>query len=117
MTKFLSYENWLEIEGGLKEHMIFTEIGKKLSRNRTTITKENRNYSIEQKTGYGSFLRNTCKYRKSCKMGAGQMIVSIHWFHPAESANCFVTVTVGSLRRKCVHTGSNHPMSVTLVAK
>ncbi len=30
MTKFSNYEDRLEIESGLKEHMSFTEIGKKL---------------------------------------------------------------------------------------
>ena len=61
MAKFLNYEDRLEIESGLKEHMTFTELGEKLGRDRTTITKEIRNYSIEQDTGYGSYPHNTCK--------------------------------------------------------
>ena len=40
MAKFLNYEDRLEIESGLKEHMTFTELGEKLGRDRTTITKE-----------------------------------------------------------------------------
>lgn len=67
MAKFLNYEDRLEIESGLKEHMSFTEIGKKLGRDRTTITKEVRNYSVEQCTGYSVFPHNTCKYRKGCR--------------------------------------------------
>ena len=67
MAKFLNYEDRLEIESGLKEHMTFTELGEKLGRDRTTITKEIRNYSIEQDTGYGGYPHNTCKYRKACK--------------------------------------------------
>ena len=67
MAKFLNYEDRLEIESGLKEHMTFTEIGKKLGRDRTTITKEIRNYSVEQDTGYSIYPHNTCKYRKTCK--------------------------------------------------
>ena len=67
MAKFLNYEDRLEIESGLKEHMTFTELGEKLGRDRTTITKEIRNYSIEQDTGYGSYPHNTCKYKKTCK--------------------------------------------------
>lgn len=55
MAKFLSYEDRLEIQNGLKEHLTFTEIGKKLGRDRTTITKEVRNYSVEQDTGYSVF--------------------------------------------------------------
>ena len=30
MAKFLNYEDRLEIESGLKEHMTFTELGEKL---------------------------------------------------------------------------------------
>lgn len=67
MAKFLNYDDRLEIENGLKEHMSFTEIGKKIGRDRTTISKEVRIYSIEQFTGYGVFAYNTCKYRKKCK--------------------------------------------------
>mgnify|MGYP001066605431 CR=1 FL=1 len=68
MAKFLSYEDRLEIQNGLKEHLTFTEIGKKLGRDRTTITKEVRNYSVEQDTGYSVFPPlNTCKYRKGCR--------------------------------------------------
>ncbi|WP_353738547.1 helix-turn-helix domain-containing protein, partial [Faecalibaculum rodentium] len=51
MAKFLSYEDRLEIQNGLREHLTFTEIGKRLGRDRTTITKEVRNYSLEQDTG------------------------------------------------------------------
>ena len=40
MAKFLNYEDRLDIESGLKEHMTFTELGEKLGRDRTTITKE-----------------------------------------------------------------------------
>ena len=32
MAKFLNYEDRLEIESGLKEHMTFTELGEKLGR-------------------------------------------------------------------------------------
>lgn len=52
MAKFLSYEDRLEIESGLKEDLTFSEIGNKLGRDRTTITKEVRNYAVEQCTEY-----------------------------------------------------------------
>ena len=117
MAKFLNYEDRLEIETGLKEHMTFTEIGKKLSRDRTTITKEIRNYSVERDTGYGVFPHNTCKYRKGCrrKKYAGHMNVSIHWFQPADSVNCYVTATVNTLRKKYVPTASSRHMYATAV--
>jgi len=67
MAKFLTYESRLEIEAGLREHLTFTEIGTKLLRDRTTISKEVRLYSVEQCTGYSVFPHNTCKYRKECK--------------------------------------------------
>lgn len=67
MAKFLSYEDRQEIEKGLKEHQNFTEIGESPGRDRTTITKEIRNYSVEQDTGYSVFPHNTCKYRKGCR--------------------------------------------------
>lgn len=67
MAKFLSYENRLEIESALKEDLTFTEMGKKLRRDRTTITKEIRNYAVEQCTGYSVYPHNVCKYRKGCK--------------------------------------------------
>ena len=67
MAKFLNYEDRLEIESLLKEHRSFTEIGRELGRDRTTITKEVRNYSVERCTGYGSYPHNTCKYRKGCR--------------------------------------------------
>ncbi len=67
MAKFLRYEDRLEIEGALKEQMSFTEIGKKLGRDRTTIAKEIRNYSGEQYSGYSIYPHNICKYRKECR--------------------------------------------------
>lgn len=67
MAKFLGYEDRLEIESGLKEHLSFTELGEKLGRDRTTIAKEIKSYSVEKCTGYGAFPHNTCKHRKSCK--------------------------------------------------
>lgn len=47
--------------------MTFTDIGKKLGRDKTIITKEIRNYLVEQDTGYSIYPHNTCKYRKTCK--------------------------------------------------
>ena len=119
MAKFLNYEDRLEIQSGLNEHLTFTQIGEKLSRDRTTITKEIRNYSVEQDTGYGNYPHNTCKYRKGCrrKRCAGQMTVSIPWLRSVSSVNCSVTDTVSSLRRKCAPTVLSRLMSATDAAK
>lgn len=67
MAKFLSYEDRLMIESYLKENKTFTEIGKTLGRDRTTIAKEVKNYAIEQCTGYSSYPHNVCKHRKTCR--------------------------------------------------
>lgn len=55
MAKFLTYEDRLEIESGLKEDLSFTELGIKLERNRTTIAKEIKLYSQEQCSGYSVY--------------------------------------------------------------
>ena len=67
MAKFLNYEERLDIEKGLKEHLAFAEIGRMLKRDRTTISKEIRNYAEEKREGSSSYPHNTCKFRKSCK--------------------------------------------------
>ncbi len=74
-------------EQRVKEHLTFTEIGKRLGRDRTTITKEVRNYSVEQDTGYSVFAHNICKYRKGCR------------------------------RKKVCTTASSHPMCATDVGR
>lgn len=51
MSKFLTYEDRLEIAGGLKEHQSFGTIGRSLGKDRTTIAKEIRRYSHEKKSG------------------------------------------------------------------
>ena len=40
MSAYLTYEDRLEIEAGLKEHKTFGEIGRQLGKYRTTIAKE-----------------------------------------------------------------------------
>ena len=41
MSAYLTYEDRLEIEAGLKEHKTFGEIGRQLGKNRTTIAQGN----------------------------------------------------------------------------
>ncbi len=115
MAKFLSYEDRLEIESSLKAHMTFTEIGRRLGRDRTTITKEVRNYSVEQDTGYSVFPHNTCKYRKGCrrKKYAEQRTVNIRSYPSANSVDPSVTVTVNSMKKRYACTVLNRLMPVT----
>ena len=119
MAKFLGYEDRLEIQNGLKEHLTFTEIGKRLGRDRTTITKEVRNYSVEQDTGYSVFPHNTCKYRKGCrrKKVCGIQECKHPLCRPAGSVNLSVTGTADSMRKKYAPTVSSRPMCATAVAK
>ena len=70
-------------EQRVKEHLTFTEIGKRLGRDRTAITKEVRNYSVEQDTGYSVFAHNICKYRKGCR----RKKVFTHRFKPPYVCN------------------------------
>lgn len=67
MAQFLKYDDRLEIEKGLKEYLSFAEIGRRLGRDRTTISKEIRNYAVTQCTGSGSYPHNTCKFRRNCR--------------------------------------------------
>lgn len=117
MAKFLSYEDRLEIQNGLKEHLTFTEIGKRLGRDRTTITKEVRNYSVEQDTAYFPTTPvNTGKGAGGRKY-AGHRNVSIRWSRPAGSVNLSVTGTVNSMRKKYAPTVSSRPMCATDAGK
>ena len=67
MTKFLTYEDRLEIAASLKENRSFGEIGKRLGKDRTTIAKEIKKYSYERKSGYSGWPYNACRLRASCK--------------------------------------------------
>lgn len=67
MSAYLTYEERLEIETGLKEHKSFGEIGKTLGKDRTTIAKEIKKNAIEKKTGVPGFPYNACIHRKNCK--------------------------------------------------
>lgn len=66
MSKFLTYDNRLTIEKGLREHLSFGIIGKELGKDRTTIAKEIKKYSYEKKSGYSCYPYNACMHRKTC---------------------------------------------------
>ena len=66
MSKFLTYEDRLEIQKGLKEQLSFGKIATIIDKDRTTISKEIRKYSFEQKTGYSSYPYNACRHRRTC---------------------------------------------------
>lgn len=66
MSKFLTYDERLEIQKGLKNQLSFGQIALTINKDRTTVAKEVKKYSFEQKTGYSSYPYNACKHRKTC---------------------------------------------------
>lgn len=66
MSKYLSYDQRLEIEAGLKANLSFGAIAKIISKDRTTVSKEIKRNHIIKKTGYSSYPYNACKYRLKC---------------------------------------------------
>jgi transposase, IS30 family len=67
MSKYLTYEERLAIEAGLKENLSFGTIAKKLEKDRTTIAKEIKKHSHEKKSGYSGWSYNACRHRANCK--------------------------------------------------
>ena len=67
MSKFLTYDERLEIQKGLKEQLSFGQIAKLIDKDRTTVAKEIKKYSFEQKTGYSNYPYNACIHRVACK--------------------------------------------------
>lgn len=66
MSNYLTYDERLEIQKGLKNQLSFGKIAEVIGKDRTTVAKEIKKYSYEQKTGYSSYPYNACIYRKTC---------------------------------------------------
>ena len=66
MSKYLTYEERLEIQQGLKNQLSFGKIAISIGKDRTTVSKEIKKYAFEQKTGYSSYPYNACIHRKTC---------------------------------------------------
>lgn len=68
MSNFLTYEERLSIERGLREQLTFGQIGRELGKDRTTIAKEVKRYAFETKTGFVyPYSHNDCVHRANCK--------------------------------------------------
>ncbi len=67
MSAYLTYEERLEIESGLKEHRTFGEMSKRIGKDRTTIAKEVKKYAVEKKIGTPGYPFNACIHRKTCR--------------------------------------------------
>ncbi len=62
----MSFDNRLEIEAGLKEHLSFKEIGRKIGKDCTTVAKEIRNHYQVSRKGVVGRSFNDCIHRKNC---------------------------------------------------
>ena len=67
MSKYLTYDQRLELEAGLKNCLSFGAIGKIISKDRTTISKEVKRNHIIRKTGYAGNTYNACMHRSECR--------------------------------------------------
>ena len=67
MSKFLTFEDRLTIEKGLRENKSFGAISKEIGKDRTTVAKEIKKYAYDLKSGYSSYPYNACIHRISCK--------------------------------------------------
>jgi len=63
---YLTYDERLEIEAGLKQGLSFGTIGRNLGKDRTTIAKEVKKHSYEKKSGCNGWGFNACRNRTSC---------------------------------------------------
>lgn len=66
MSNYTTFEERLEIENGLRENLSFGEIARKLDKDRSTISREVRKYSLYEKTGYATTAYNACRHRSDC---------------------------------------------------
>lgn len=67
MSKFFNYEERLNLQKYLKESCSFKEIGRRLGKNPTTISREVRKHLSEVATGYPGFPYNACRNRFNCR--------------------------------------------------
>ena len=66
MSHYTTFEERLEIENGLRENLSFGEIAKRLSKDRSTVSREVKKYSVIEKSGYSSTAYNACVHRPNC---------------------------------------------------
>ena len=67
MSKFLTFEDRLLIEKGLRENLSFGAIANEISKDRTTVAKEIKKYAYDLKSGYSNYPYNACIHRVACK--------------------------------------------------
>jgi IS30 family transposase len=67
MSEYITFEKRLEIESMLAKGFSFGEMARWLNKDRSTISREVRNHSFEEKTGYSSIPFNCCRNRTGCQ--------------------------------------------------
>ena len=67
MSKYLSFDERLEIQAGLKQNLSFGRIALAIGKDRTTVAKEIKRHSQEKKSGCSGWGYNACRYRGGCK--------------------------------------------------
>ena len=66
MSHYTTFEERLEIENGLRENLSFGEIAKRLSKDRSTVSREVKKYAVVEKSGYNASGYNACVHRPNC---------------------------------------------------
>jgi IS30 family transposase len=71
MSKYLTFEERLSIERGLRENMTFGEIASLIGKDRSTIGKEVKKHAIDYRAGSSNHAYNACIHRSDCKIKLG----------------------------------------------
>ena len=66
MSNYITYEDRMEIENLLHNGKSFGAIAKSLKKDRSTISREIKKYSITEKSGYGVNGYNACIHKPNC---------------------------------------------------
>jgi len=66
MSGYITFEERLEVESGLRDQLSFGEIAKRLGKDRSTISREIRKYAQIEKIGGSGTLYNACSKRSGC---------------------------------------------------
>ena len=109
MSKYLTYEERLQIEAGLKENLSFGAIGRQIGKDRTTIAKEIKKHSREKNpvTVVGHIMHVTIVVTARQKI----FVIKINVL-PIVNYAVIVTISALILKKKFALYLLNHPMFV-----
>ena len=117
MSKFLTFEDRLTIEKGLRENLSFGAIAKEIGKDRTTIAKEIKKYAYDLKSGYSNYPYNACIHRVACK-AKKYVVLHVHVLIPLSNVVYAISAmtTAKSLWKKFAKADLNRLMCVMDVA-